>query len=112
MAGRRPKTMTRATVAAALQRELDEIAKVDPDLATGTLAAAAMSLARRMDEPSTSAAGASQCARALREITAQLRALAGAIANPEPGGPPVSGGDRLDDLAAARAKRRAAATSA
>lgn len=98
--------MARATVAAALQRDLDEIAKSDPALATGTMAASAMSLARTMDEPATSAAGRSQCARALSEIT---RALA-ALAKPSDDGS-VSAGDPIDDLAARRDRRRAAASS-
>jgi len=112
MAGRRPKSMARATVAAALQRDLDEISKLDPDLATGTLAASAMSLARTMDAASTSAAGRSQCARALREIMGQLRALATTDTDGDQAGEPGSrSGDKLDDLAAARARRRAAASA-
>lgn len=106
---RRPKTMARATVAAALQRDLDEISKHDPELATGTLAASAMSLARTMDQPATSAAGRSQCARALREIMGHLRQLATPAEDDTAGG--GRGGDTLDDLAAARARRRAAASS-
>lgn len=103
MAARRPKSMRRATVSAALQRDLDEIAAVNPSLATGTLAASAMSLARTMDEPSTSASGRSQCARALREIMDRLHDAAAPAAGEE------GGGDGIDDLAAARARRRAAA---
>jgi hypothetical protein len=109
MASRRPKSMVRATVSAALQRDLDEIAKIDPGLATGTLAASAMSLARTMDTESTSAAGRSQCARALRELMGQIRTLA------VPSQPTVDEnrspvGDTLDEIAARRARRRAAAT--
>lgn len=112
MAVRRPKSMARATVTAALQRDLDEIRKVDEALATGTLAASAMSLARTMDADSTSAAGRSQCARALNEIMGRLRALsAGAADDQDAGAGRRAGGDRLDDLAAARARRRAAASA-
>ena len=106
---RRPKSMARATVSASLQRDLDEIAKVDEALATGTLAASAMSLARTMDQPATSAAGRSQCARALNEIMGRLRALAAGTDQPPDAAGPA--GDALDDLAAARARRRAAAAS-
>ena len=102
MATRRPKSMQRATVAAALQRDLDAIAKTNPGLATGTLAASAMSLARTMDSAATSAAGRSQCARALRELTDRLTAAAA----PHTG---ESNSDTLDDLAARRDRRRAAA---
>lgn len=113
MAGRRPKSMARATVTAALQRDLDEIRKVDEALATGTLAASAMSLARTMDADSTSAAGRSQCARALNEIMGRLRALSAGVADDQDAGADrrAGGGDRLDDLAAARARRRAAASA-
>lgn len=101
--------MQRATVAAALQRDLDEIAKTDPELATGTLAASAMSLARTMDSDSTSAAGRSQCARALREITVALQASV--VAAKRADGEVVSTGDPIDDLAAARERRRASAST-
>jgi hypothetical protein len=112
MAGRRPKSMARATVTAALQRDLDEIRKVDEALATGTLAASAMSLARTMDADSTSAAGRSQCARALNEIMGRLRALSSAgDTGDQAAGPAGRSGDKLDDLAAARARRRAAASA-
>jgi hypothetical protein len=104
--------MARATVTAALQRDLDEIRKVDEALATGTLAASAMSLARTMDADSTSAAGRSQCARALNEIMGRLRALSSAgDTGDQAAGPAGRSGDKLDDLAAARARRRAAASA-
>lgn len=106
MAGRRPKSMQRATVAAALQRDLDAIAKTDPDLATGTMAASAMSLARTMDSQSTSAAGRSQCARALREITSALTARVSIDADGD-----ATSVDGIDDLAARRDRRRRAAAS-
>jgi hypothetical protein len=68
----------------------------DPDLAEGGLAMAALQMAREMDNPNNSATSKSMCGKTLADTLATLRSLA----------PPEAKRDSIDDLAAARARRR------
>lgn len=83
------------SVVAAVQRDLDAIADRDAALAVSGLACSALALARRVDDPENSATSVAACARALNETMATLRELV----------PPAAEADRVDDIAAARAKR-------
>lgn len=58
---------------AALRRELKTMRD---DVATSTLAASALALARRLDSPKTTAAAAAAAAREMRETLSVLRAKA------------------------------------
>jgi len=93
MAARKPQR----TVAAAVERDLAEIAKRDSALAESSLAMSALRLAREMDNAGNSATSKSMCAREMRDTLDRLRDLA----------PQEVPSDRLDDLARQRAKRRA-----
>jgi hypothetical protein len=86
------------TVAAAVERDLADIAKRDKALAESSLAMSALRLAREMDNSGNSATSKSMCARELRDTLDRLRELA----------PQEVPSDRLDDIARQRAKRRAA----
>jgi hypothetical protein len=82
------------SVVEALERELGLMG----ERASGSaLAASALVLARQLDDPGVSATSKSMCARALRELLDRLRELA----------PEEDAGDRLDEIAARRASRRA-----
>ncbi len=63
------------------------------------LGAAALELARQLDDGDNSATSKSMCAKSLQDVLGVLRALA--PAKPEK--------DRLDELAAQRSRRRATA---
>lgn len=80
----------------AVQRDLDEIAKRDPDLARSAHAATALALAREMDG-SNSATSKSMCAKALTETMDRLRELA----------PEEEPDDAVDDLERKRRERLA-----
>ncbi len=86
------------TVAEAVERELVELAKRDKAVAESALGASAMVLAREMDTVGNSATSKSMCARALLETMNRLNELA----------PEAIAGDKLDDLAKRREKRRKA----
>lgn len=88
------------TVVEAVERDLKEIAALDSDLARSGHAAAALALARELDDPANSATSKSMCAKALNETLDKLRALA----------PPTKEADRVDDLAARRTERLARAS--
>ena len=83
------------SVRVAVERDLAGIAERDVALAKSGLAAAALELASRMDDPENSATSVAGCARALAEALATLRALV----------PPVAEVDRVDELAARRTDR-------
>lgn len=85
------------SVLEAVERDLAEIRRVAPDLPDSTLAAAALELARRMDDPRNSTTSVSMCAKTLSEIVGQLRALT----------PAKKERDDLDDARQRRAKRLA-----
>jgi hypothetical protein len=93
--GEVPRKKTPATVAAAVDRDLAQIAKLDKALAESALAASAQALAREIDDPDNSATSKSMCARALLDALAQLREQL-----PEP-----DEKDKLDELSARRTAR-------
>jgi hypothetical protein len=66
-----------------------------PALKDGGLAAAALQMARELDDPSNSATSKSMCAKALTELMARIAELA----------PPVKEADRIDDIAERRRRR-------
>jgi hypothetical protein len=88
------------TNVAATKRELAEIAERDPDLASSSLAAAALTMARGMDS-STSVAQKSLAAKELANLMGRLQELA----------PKAKRKDRVDDLTARRAERRGTAAA-
>ena len=99
-ASRAPVFEAMVTVVDAVTRDLAALAKRAPELAESAEAATALALARELDD-NNSATSKSMCARALTETMAALRAMA----------PPVETTDALDQLAAARSKRRAKKTA-
>lgn len=96
MAAKKPET----GVAAAVERDLAELAKRDASLATSTLAMSALRLAREMDSTSNSATSKSMCAKTLLDTMDRLLESA----------PPALEKDGIDALAEQRAKRRARAS--
>lgn len=90
------------SVVDAVHRELDQIAKRDPDLALSGYAATAIALARDLDDPSSSATSKSMCARSLSDALDRLRELA----------PAEEKEDELDKLRNSRAKRLTRGTKA
>jgi hypothetical protein len=85
------------SVARAVEKDLAEIRKRDPDLADSGLAASALALARGIDE-GASLAMRSMATKELRENLDRIRELA----------PKQKREDSIDRLAQQRAKRRAA----
>lgn len=83
------------SVAAAIEKDLAEIRKHDPDLADSGLAASALALAQGMDE-GPSLAMRSMAAKELRDTMSVLRELA----------PKQKREDSIDRLAKQREKRR------
>lgn len=94
-----PRRAPETSVAAAVQRDLKDIAKRDAALAKSTLAMSALRMAREMDSAGNSATSKSMCARELRDTLDRLLELA----------PKEERGDELDDLRARRERRGAAA---
>jgi hypothetical protein len=88
------------SVEEAVERDLAEIRKVDPDLADSSLAAAALAMARAIDHPD-STTSLSMCAHQHRESMKLLRELA----------PKKKLGDSIDRLAEQRTKRLGGAAS-
>jgi hypothetical protein len=60
----------------AVERDLADIRKRDPELAESALATAALRMAYELENPFNSATSKSQCAKALKEIVDRLRELA------------------------------------
>ena len=87
-------------VEAAVRSDLEKLAVRNRELATSSLAANALQLAREMDSKN-SATSKSMCARALNETMEKLLALAPVEEPP----------DMLDDLEKRRAARRARVAS-
>ena len=87
----------RTNVISAAEHDVEAIRARDPELADSALAAAALALAHEIEHPFNSATSKSMCAREMRDTLDRLRELA----------PEEQGADSLDDLSAARAKRRA-----
>lgn len=81
------------SVVEAVRRDLDALGS---GFAEGALAATALALAARIDDPGTSSTSVSMCAKALTDTLEQLRALA----------PPREEADTVDEIAARRAARR------
>jgi hypothetical protein len=90
------------SVADSVRRDLKDLAKRDPKLAKSAQAAAALSLAKELDNSRNSATSKSMCAKALNETMAELRELA----------PDEKKDDRLDELAAQRKQRRKGSSAA
>jgi hypothetical protein len=90
---------SRSNVISAAEHDVDKIRERSPELAESALAAAAIRLAYEIEHPFNSATSKSMCAREMREVLGALRDLA----------PEEQTKDGLDDLSAARAKRRQAA---
>jgi hypothetical protein len=86
----------RGPVEQGVARDIAAITRRDPDLAEGGLAMAALQLAKELDDPGNSATSKSMCGKTLADTLATLRSLA----------PPEAKRDSIDDLAAARARRR------
>ena len=78
-------------VTEAVERDLERFGA----LKDGALAAAALAMARELDDVGNSATSKSMCARALRELLDRLAELA----------PPEREADQLDDLNEQRRKR-------
>lgn len=84
-----------ASVVEALGRELDALRRRAPDVADSSLAASALKLAERIDDPHNSATSVSMCQRAYAETFERLMALA----------PADDDHDQLDELTQRRAAR-------
>jgi len=78
-------------------REVESIRKRDEELAESALAASAVALAREIEHPYNSATSKSMCAREMRDTLDRLRELV----------PPAERKDKVDEVAAKRASRRA-----
>lgn len=87
------------TVVAAVENDLRQLSEGAPELKRSALAATALALAGEMDDSGNSATSKSMCAKSLIDALERLQAQA-----PER----EEKGDALDELAAARAARRAA----
>ncbi len=85
----------------ATRHDLAALRKLDPALADGGAAAAAVAMAREIDDGENSATSKSMCTAKLIGILADLRALA----------PPERKVDSIDRIAAQREKRQAAAAA-
>lgn len=83
----------------ALKRELASLRGVDRAATESALAADALALARRIDDPETSASAVASCSRALAKVLGELRLLG------MPKAPPAETGDRVDELASRRDAR-------
>lgn len=91
------------SVAGAVRRDLEEIAKRAPNVASSALAMSALALAAELDAAGNSATSKSMCAKTLLETLDRLRELA----------PAARGVSPLDEIRARRDAKlgRAAAAS-
>jgi hypothetical protein len=89
------------SVVEAVERDIEDIRKRDPNLADSTLAALALALATEIDAPGNSATSKSMNAHQLRDTIVKLRELA----------PPPKARDELDELRDRHAADRRAATA-
>ena len=85
------------SVVEAIRADLARLGKRDLALAEGGLAAAALALAERLDDPSDSATSKANCAKALLELMTRLEALA----------PTQVEKEGIDELRRKRQRRRA-----
>jgi hypothetical protein len=90
------------TVVEAVERDLDAIRRVAPEVADSGVAASALALAAELDSPNNSATSKSMCAKALADAMKTLREWS----------PPAQKKDGVDELRdrrnAQRATRKAA----
>jgi hypothetical protein len=86
-------------VEAATRRDLERFEQRKPGISQTALAASALKLAERIDNPRTAATAFAMIAREHRDHMEQLRGLL----------PPEQAKDKVSDLAAAREARRARA---
>lgn len=86
----------------AVQRDLDQIAERDEDLASSALAHLALAMAGEIDDQGNSATSKSMCAARLSDALERLRELA----------PPKEKVDRLDEVKQKREQRRGRRRSA
>lgn len=100
MAAKRKPAPVEMTVLAGVERDLADIAARDEKLAQSGLATQALALAKELDNPN-SATSKSMCARALLETLDRLLELA----------PVEEKLDDIDEIAAQRARRQAAAAA-
>lgn len=83
------------SVKASVERDLAELAKRDPSIPNGSLAATAIELAKQLDNPKNSATSKSMCAKSLSDTMDRLNELA----------PPKKEGDRLDAIKGRAARK-------
>lgn len=87
-----------ARVVNATEAEIERLRESSPDLADGALAASIVTMALALENPYTSATAQSYCQARLADGLRELRALV----------PPKEKQDAVDEIAAARARRRSA----
>lgn len=92
-----PSFVVPGSVVDAVTRDLRSIYDLAPELATSTLAAGILAMAREIDNPGNSATSKAMCHKAMQDGLVELRGRV----------PERSDGDALDELAARRAKRLA-----
>lgn len=80
----------------AVERDLERVRERDPDLAESSMAATALALARRIDDPGSSTTSISLAAGTLFAHMERLRELS----------PPAARSDSIDQLGKVREKRR------
>ena len=85
----------------AVRTDLEALRLRDAALADSALAASALALAYEIEHPYNSATSKSMCVREMREVMDRLRELA----------PTVAASNPVDELRAARSKRRARASA-
>jgi SpoVK/Ycf46/Vps4 family AAA+-type ATPase len=78
-----------------VENVLRDIEKLGPEAAETGLAATALAVAQRLDDPGTSSTSVSMCSKSLIDVLRELRALA----------PPKIQEDRVDEIAQRRAYR-------
>lgn len=89
-----------------VQRDLEQLRSKSPAIGFQGIAAAALALARELDDEETSATAKASCVRALADTLAELRKLV-----PAGGEKPTSQKRPLDELSDRRAARRAGSTA-
>lgn len=102
MAARKQTGWTARTTAAAFEAELRELAKVDPALASSSLAMSALALARELENDGNSLTSRSEAQGRFREAEKELRERM----------PQQDAKDGLDELTARRAARIARGAAA
>lgn len=93
------------SVVLAVRRDLRELEQVKAGISRGGLAAAALALAREIDDAGNTASGIASCVARLDELLAELRLMA-RRAGPVTNTPTETPRDGLDELNSRRAARR------